>query len=651
MLKYETCYIIGKGPSLDALTIEDFGPGPIIAINESITKIESLNLKNPIYSLQQDGKPQCMRRPQRATLLLSQVSKHWFQDYTPRIIYDRTKLNMSDKAFSAIIAMDFAKQWGCKTLIFKAFDACTCDNASYASDIHYYDPRNSLHVFKLHCEIIKLSNHGLKIFFDDQEIKIGPYTIITPTGDRSELMKLCRKYVLHQTLLPSQWIIIDDGKIPMDRTIYQGAEYIRRQPKVTDPDHTLCINMLAALPHVTQPYVLIFEDDDWYHPKYAEYLLEHCDDADLFGINYTYYYHYGIRKYARFSHPGRSSWCTTGFSKKVIPNIMQACHAERRYFLDLRVWNLNLNKKDSKPDKVLHVGLKGLKGRIGQSSGHNVNASYYILDNHNWLEDILGKDIKLYRGLVNKSSTDVPPNNPQYEFPDNFNIRYSHDGSFFIPRQNHQIEKFLDRQFARVPNTLRWFPKITNAISLKSLRSIFKDQTCYIVGKGKSLDMLHAEHFKDGPIIAINEAIHKVEAFGLSNPIFMMQQDVRLKKSCWPKYGSVLVPTSIAHLFHTHNSLYTFILMELGLTSTPPTVIAAIEVAKLLGVSMIKFICFDAYTEQQTAYADCIGYTAEKFGQPVRFLQQTAVINKHIRGIKTEFITPKVPVQPSACIP
>ena len=53
--KSETCYIVGKGPSLGHLTADYFGVGPVITMNESILAVQELGLNNLIYSLQKDG--------------------------------------------------------------------------------------------------------------------------------------------------------------------------------------------------------------------------------------------------------------------------------------------------------------------------------------------------------------------------------------------------------------------------------------------------------------------------------------------------------------------------------------------------------------------------------------------------------------------
>lgn len=639
----KTCYIVGKGPSLDTLIRADFGDGLIITINEAVTKIESLNLPNTIYSLQQDGKPQCMRRPKRATLYLSQESKQWFPDYEPRVIYDKTKMRVPNDAFSAIVAMEIAEDWGAEKIIFKAFDACTCGDISYASGISYYDPRNNIRIFNLHCEIMKLMNHGLRMFFDDKEIHNAPYTIITPTGDRSEVMRLCRKYVLNQTVLPRQWIIVDDGKKPMKDDLYRGATYVRREPQPFDPSHTLKVNMIEGLKYVNQPHVLIFEDDDWYHPEYAEYCLSHCGDAQLFGTGYTYYYHYGSRKYKKLVHTDRASWCTTGFKSDIIPQVIDACNREKGFCVDLTTWKLNVKKKAYTPSRVLQIGLKGLVGRPGQTSGHYSETHYYEPDTTHWLEDQLGDSLKDYENLASvdkPKSAPKPKPKPKYE-DYGVKVHYLDDGSFMIPRRDKSIEAVLDRMAIRIPNELRWYPKDVKCKPLNILSDQFKKQVCYIVGKGPSLDMLSKDNFGSGPIIAINEAIHKVELLDLDNPIIALQIDNNLKDHCWSKKGNMLVSVNCGILYADHPNLYVFAASSLNLTQGIG-VCNAICLAKNFGAKELKLLCFDAYTHKITDYAKIIGYPSSKGGTPDRFLNQAINIKKQLNDSKLpySFITP-----------
>ena len=53
--KGQTAWIIGLGPSLQYLAQEHIGPGIVIAMNESIYKVQQAKISNKIYSLQKHG--------------------------------------------------------------------------------------------------------------------------------------------------------------------------------------------------------------------------------------------------------------------------------------------------------------------------------------------------------------------------------------------------------------------------------------------------------------------------------------------------------------------------------------------------------------------------------------------------------------------
>ena len=151
----QTAWIIGKGPSLACLTKEDMGTGPVIAINESIIKVESLNLSNPIYSLQKDGgrrrkyfpadSPECdyspdcdgcpyTTRPEKATLLLhNRESLFCFPDYSPRYVFDWRDLGMSRNDISLVTAIRIAQFMGCTS-----FNLVCCDLHAFG-DMGVYD--------------------------------------------------------------------------------------------------------------------------------------------------------------------------------------------------------------------------------------------------------------------------------------------------------------------------------------------------------------------------------------------------------------------------------------------------------------------------------------------------------------------------------
>jgi hypothetical protein len=160
--KGQTAWIIGKGPSLQYLKASDIGEGPVIAINQAITAVESLELPNQVYSLQKDGgtrrrpssfnlSPDCdhsgdcgdqcgnMIRPKGATLLLHDLeSKYCFPDYPKRHVLNLQEMGLPLNIFSLVFALRAAKYMGCVR-----FNFVSCD-AHAVGDIGTYVPKEGI---------------------------------------------------------------------------------------------------------------------------------------------------------------------------------------------------------------------------------------------------------------------------------------------------------------------------------------------------------------------------------------------------------------------------------------------------------------------------------------------------------------------------
>lgn len=410
--KGAVCYIIGKGPSLKDIGSYKFkDDGIIIAINESIVILEKLNLPNKLYSIQQDGRQQCMRKPKNpeTTLLLSKpFSGDYFPEHPNRIVYRQVEdLHVMDRIFTAISAISFAKIFGCAEIVFLGFDACTDCDASYAKGLTtYVDPSNNLGRFLRFCEIIKFSvGHTIKARFYSLKTKcnypinVGNFTVITCTGDRFDTFKLCRKWILNQTILPTQWIVIDDGKSKLPWAHKSGSDYYYRSPSSNDPKHTLLMNLAIALKKVTTDKVIIVEDDDWYHPQYLEKLNHWLDfDRKLIGVGKTVYYHLPSQQYKRFNNIDYTCFACTAFHSTVIPEVMELCNTLGTPLIDMTLWKLLKNEGTIYVDEPpLYVGMKGMPGRAGQTSGHRTSCFGYIKDvNFEYLQSIVGDDIAHY---------------------------------------------------------------------------------------------------------------------------------------------------------------------------------------------------------------------------------------------------------------
>lgn len=163
--KGQTCYIIGSGNSILKLCSTDFKDGFVIAINSSITFIESLNLSIPVYSQFKDGnypEPQCtfltckkcisgQPMPKRSTLLLHVYhTLNCFKDYEPKYYFDNYDYGLIDIDFSHKSAVRNAEFLGARNLIFYGFDSISnndSSNISGATDPNYKRQRQLMELF------------------------------------------------------------------------------------------------------------------------------------------------------------------------------------------------------------------------------------------------------------------------------------------------------------------------------------------------------------------------------------------------------------------------------------------------------------------------------------------------------------------------
>lgn len=229
------------------------------------------------------------------------------------------------------------------------------------------------------------------------------FTVITPTGDRPEVIELCKYYMFRQTLLPAQWIIVDDGKTPLPASNVGFVTHVRREPRPSDPEHTLTVQMLEAFKYVKHDRVLIMEDDDWYCPEYCEKMMKLFADPsnpELIGQGQAVYYHIPRKGYYVHRNIDRASWCQSGFRADLIPQIKDLCK-DSSPFLDLRTWKLNIRKKLILNQQPLCIGIKGLPGRTGTTRGHTHVQIYKPDADTKVLAGYIGKsDVELYRKFM-----------------------------------------------------------------------------------------------------------------------------------------------------------------------------------------------------------------------------------------------------------
>ena len=124
----EVLTVIGRGKSLGRLRLEHL-EGVVMAINQAIKVVESLQPDNPLYSLQKDH---LFFYPQKATSLLHEreaLAEIDGVDYEPVYSFDverdfKIRWNLP----SVVIAEKLGVLFGCKRVVYLCCDAVTDGN-------------------------------------------------------------------------------------------------------------------------------------------------------------------------------------------------------------------------------------------------------------------------------------------------------------------------------------------------------------------------------------------------------------------------------------------------------------------------------------------------------------------------------------------
>jgi len=236
-------------------------------------------------------------------------------------------------------------------------------------------------------------------------------TLITPTGDRPLAFALCQRWIKNQTIKAFQWIVVDDGKVPMKP--YFPMQHVRREPQPSDPKCTLCLNLKVALSLVKGDKIIVIEDDEYYAPKYIAEMAQKLDDNEIVGIGDTKYYHVVSAGNYRHGNSMRASLAQTAFRRTLLPKLRDIINGNIGVALIDRViwtalWETGRCFIFVDNDDPLYVGIKGLSGRPGVI-GHRPNErNYRILDKSRvllkqWIPK--QEDYDIYMAIIKKELT------------------------------------------------------------------------------------------------------------------------------------------------------------------------------------------------------------------------------------------------------
>ena len=205
-------------------------------------------------------------------------------------------------------------------------------------------------------------------------------TFITTTKDRPLAFALCQRWVSKQTLQPDQWIIVDDGKVPIKPSVsLREIRYLRREPRPDDPKHTLLLNLRTLLPLIKGDKIIIIEDDDYYAPRYAETMAAKLEEHEVVGIRNSRYYYLPTCGNCRAGNKMHAALAQTVFRKSFLPEFGELI-TTKTGALDMKLWRAMgkgrgfLFSDDLEP---LCVGIKGMPGRPSMSGAHTADSWRY----------------------------------------------------------------------------------------------------------------------------------------------------------------------------------------------------------------------------------------------------------------------------------
>jgi glycosyltransferase involved in cell wall biosynthesis len=216
------------------------------------------------------------------------------------------------------------------------------------------------------------------------------FAIVIPTRkDRPKFIEQCKKLIRRQTLQPKEVIWVDYAPTSNHKDITQ--RYRKGVEDATKKGYD---------------FVVFWEDDDWYHPRYLEWLVgewEKKNKPNFFGVGETYYYHLLAGKSHHMQHNGRTSaFCTL---VKLPWRIVWP--ADNYAFLDMhiskhsQVITINFPK-----EQVYAIGIKHGTGLTG-GGGHNTSFPYNNQNAKSWFLSQISGDRDFYESILQELGTPI----------------------------------------------------------------------------------------------------------------------------------------------------------------------------------------------------------------------------------------------------
>ena len=232
-------------------------------------------------------------------------------------------------------------------------------------------------------------------------MKIG---VIVPTrGDRPQFIKQCHKLIARQTRKPDHIFIMDyapkSGQKDITQRIRKGVE------KATKAGCSVAI---------------LWEDDDWYHPTYIEWLIKTWEQNKkplVFGVGETYYYNLAAKGRLHMRHPGRTStFCTL----LKLPFTLSWCEDHYPY-LDMHLHKSRAVKTVMfPPNQIKAIGIKHGIGLVG-GGGHHARFRWDMTgtEAEKWFKQNMDHELPFYEGVAkqipSQKATKLQPKGGKYK--------------------------------------------------------------------------------------------------------------------------------------------------------------------------------------------------------------------------------------------
>lgn len=176
-------------------------------------------------------------------------------------------------------------------------------------------------------------------------MKIG--VICPDRGDRPRFLQNFKRMLNYQTLQPDEVMIVDfpptDDNYDITKRYRIGYEEMSKRG----------VDLIAFM-----------ENDDWYSCNYLEEMVLQWHrnyQPDIFGTNYTIYFHLKLNAYFTMNHKLRSS----AMSTLIKPNLEFEWCKDSEVYTDIHLWYNIPKKLTFKPEKHICLGMKHGVGKFG----------------------------------------------------------------------------------------------------------------------------------------------------------------------------------------------------------------------------------------------------------------------------------------------